>query len=328
MKRFLFAAAPALVALTGPVSAQAPSRLPMLANAEAWRRLPGAPEHEQPLPGWARALAGPMPLTTARMLELDALHRSGDRLDAQVRCLVRWSAADANGCAYSKAVAAADLRRSRRADADLAELVAHPEKLPALDRAAIAFARKIMLEAHAVTDAEVRRLLDLAGEERFVALVTLLAHASFQDRVILALNVPPEKGGAVSPLNVVFVRPEQSHKPVAGIPKAPPNTGTPGPIIGAGPEWLQQRRGLQQQRERPGRIRVPSREEVLARIGKDHPSAWQVDINWSRVCFGYQPELTQAWFDCAAAFRQESSFSSVFSNSIFWVVTDALKCFY
>src|SRR3954470_24569765 len=45
-------------------------RLPMLENEEAWKRLPGAPGRVQPLPAWARMLAGPLPLTTARMLEL------------------------------------------------------------------------------------------------------------------------------------------------------------------------------------------------------------------------------------------------------------------
>ena len=53
-----------------------------------------------------------MPQTTARMLELDAMHRTGDRLDPRLRGLARWAAADANRCAYAKAVAAADLRRA------------------------------------------------------------------------------------------------------------------------------------------------------------------------------------------------------------------------
>jgi hypothetical protein len=35
-------------------------RLPMLPNDEAWRKLPGASAQTQPLPGWARMLAGPM----------------------------------------------------------------------------------------------------------------------------------------------------------------------------------------------------------------------------------------------------------------------------
>jgi hypothetical protein len=85
---------------------------------------------------------------------------------------------------------------------------------------------------------------------------------------------------------------------------------------------------LDKQRARAGRIRVPSREEVLARIGEKHPAAWQADILWSRVCYGFQPELTDAWFECANAFRQEAPLDRVFQNSIFWVVTQSLQCFY
>jgi alkylhydroperoxidase family enzyme len=305
--------------------AEARPRLPVLTNAAAWKRLPGAPEAEQPLPVWARILAGPMPKTTARMLELDAMHRGGDRLDARLRCLVRWSAADANGCAYSRAMAADDLRRARHADADLAELVKHPERLPALDRAAVGFARKMMRAAHTVTDAEVKHLLQLAGEERTVALVTLLAHASFQDRVFLALNLPPERAGGVPPVTVPFARPPAKKKGPRTTPATPAG---PAGRLEAGPEWLRLRRGLQEQHERPGRIRVPSREEVLARIGKDHPAAWQVDIVWSRVCYGYQPELTQAWFDCARAFREETKLDRLLGNALFWVVTQTNECFY
>jgi hypothetical protein len=110
--------------------------------------------------------------------------------------------------------------------------------------------------------------------------------------------------------------------------KGPP----PPPTVAAGasitPNWLQYQQNLEKQRGKSGRIRVPSREEVLNRIGKDHPSAWQVEINWSRVCYGFQPELTEAWFDCAGAFRQESKFSPVFQQSVFWVVTQSLQCFY
>ena len=73
---------------------------------------------------------------------------------------------------------------------------------------------------------------------------------------------------------------------------------------------------------------MPSRAEVLRRIGKKHPGAWQADILWSRVCYGYQPELTDAWFACVAAFRQESQLEPLFTQSIFWVVTRELSCFY
>src|SRR5262245_26323113 len=94
------------------------------------------------------------------------------------------------------------------------------------------------------------------------------------------------------------------------------------------PQWRALKAQVEKQRAREGRIRVPSREEVLKRIGEKHPAAWQAGIVWSRVCFGFQPELTEAWFDTAAAFRQETKLDRLFHNAIFWVVTESLQCFY
>src|SRR5262245_53813377 len=118
----------------------------MFSNAEAWRRLPGAPPAEEPLPAWARMLVGPLPLTTARALELDAMHRTGDRLDVRLRCLARHSAADANGCAAGKALAVVDLARAGAGTLEVAT---------ATEAAVSVFARRMMTEAYAVTDAEV-----------------------------------------------------------------------------------------------------------------------------------------------------------------------------
>ena len=107
------------LALPAALVAAEPPRLPILPNDQAWKRLNGKPAQEQPLPIWARMLAGPLPSATARMLELDALHRTGDRLDARLRSLARWAAADGNGCSYSKAVAVADYRRATASQLDL-----------------------------------------------------------------------------------------------------------------------------------------------------------------------------------------------------------------
>jgi alkylhydroperoxidase family enzyme len=303
----------------GPVE-----RLPVLDNEQAWKRLPGAPAAVQPLPAWARMLAGPLPLTTARMLELDALHRTGNRLDARLRGLVRWAAADANHCDYAKAVAAADLHRTGMTTTEVQALTGDASRLSAAERAAVAFARKMMHEAHAVTDEEVKQLLQLFGEERLVALVALVAHASFQDRIFLAANVQVEPGGPLPPLVVSFARPKP---PATGTVAAAETTAaTTG--AAAGMEWLALQEGLDRQRAQAGRIRVPSRKEMLDRIGQGHPGAWQADILWSRVCYSFQPELTDAWFACAAAFRQEGHLDRVFEQSIFWVVTRSLQCFY
>jgi alkylhydroperoxidase family enzyme len=312
-----------------PASTRPLERLPMLTNEDAWKRLPGAPGTVQPLPAWARQLAGPLPLTTAQMLELDALHRTGDRLDPKLRALVRWAAADANRCDYARAYAAADLRRAGVTEAELPAYTGDPSRLPPAERAAAAFARKMMRQAHAVTDAEVKQLLKFFGEERVVAVVALLAHAAFQDRLLLAVNAQVEPGGPLPPLTVRFARPEPKPPAKGKAPGTKAEKAGPGaPATAASQEWLGLQAGLDKQRARAGRIRVPSRDEVLKRLGAGHPGAWQTDILWSRVCYGFQPELTDAWFDCSLAFRQEATLEPVFQQSLFWVVTQARQCFY
>lgn len=306
------------------MTAEPPPRLPVLTADDAWHRLPGAPAAVQPLPVWARMLAGPQPLTTARMLELDALHRTGDRLDGRFRAIVRWAAADANRCGYAKAVAAADFARVGGDPTELPKLVANPDRLPTADRLATAFARRMMLDAAGVTDSEVKQLIDLLGEERVMALVALVAHASFQDRVFLALAVEPDAGGVPPPVAAKFVLPKPKGPPAG---PAKPAQAADGPAT-ATADWLRLQAGLDEQKRRPGRIRVPSREEVVRRLGEGHPALWQSDIVWSRVAYGYQPELTNTWFDTAAAFRQETALDPVFQNSVFWVVTESLRCFY
>jgi alkylhydroperoxidase family enzyme len=301
----------------------------MLTNEEAWKRLPGATEKVQPLPTWVRMLAGPLPLTTARMLELDALHRTGKRLDLKLRGLVRWASANANRCDYAKAVAAADLRRAGLNVDELKKLLSDPSRLSPVERAATAFARKMMREAHAVTDEEMKQLLGFFGEEQVVALVALLAHASFQDRIFLATNVRVEPGDPLPPVTVQFAKPQtkpfaNGNAPCANVKKQTPDANG----SGASTEWLGLQEGLNRQRARPGRIRVPSKEEVRKRLGDGHPGLWQADINWCRVCYVNQPELTDSWFACAAAFRQEAGLDRLFEQSLFWIVTRSLQCFY
>jgi alkylhydroperoxidase family enzyme len=307
------------------VAADPVPRLPLLTQDEAWKKLPDAPAKAEPLPAWARAMAGWQPVTTARMLELDAMHRSGDRLDARFRAVVRYAAADANRCEYTKAMAASDYARAAGATADLPAVMKTPDKLPEVDRLGAAFARKMMLEASKVTDAEVKMLIALIGDERTVAVVALVAHASFQDRVLLALNVSPEAGGVPAPVTAKFGRPKPAaHAP----PPTPPATDKPVDKVEATDGWLKSRQAMDAQKKRPGRIAVPTDEWVTKRMGQGHPALWQNGIIWSRVCYGHQPELTDAWFDTATAFRQEAHMDGTFGNGIFWTVTDALDCFY
>ncbi len=259
-------------------------------------------------------LVSVLPLTTARALELDAMHRIGDRLPPRLRALARWSAADANGCGWGKELATADFTRSGLGGELAAETAA--------ERATALFARRMMTEAYAVTDAEVAELLGLIGEEQLVALVTLVAHASYQDRLVLALGAR-EEADISPPITTRFARP----KPTAPAPGAA-STATQSAEEPANAQWQQHRESLAKQKARPGRIRIPPREEMLVRLGEGNPLAWQVGLAWSRVCYTFQPELTDAWFGCTGAFRQEANLDAVFQNSLFWVVTEALQCFY
>ena len=81
------------------------------------------------------------------------------------------------------------------------------------------------------------------------------------------------------------------------------------------------------QRAREPRIPVPPWDEVR----KNLPD-WKYDkplrVRWSLVCTGYQPELANAWSACTRAFGQEAKQDRVFEESLFWVVTRSLNCFY
>jgi alkylhydroperoxidase family enzyme len=273
----------------------------VLPNDQAWARLPGVPEKAEPLPAWARMLAGPLPKTTALMLELDATHRTGDRLDPKLRARMRWAAADANRCAYAMAAAEADLRRAGATNPV-------PTDLPEAERRAVAFARKLTADATAVTDEEVKRLVELHGDANVVAMVALIAHACFQDRMLLALNPPVEPGGPPAPV--------AAHFPHTRTPAGPPPAGAPakaatGPNLGpADPEWRAKsfadlQAGLDRQRERPARVRIPDWREVDARVGPDSWARRWPRVVWGLVCYAHQPDVTDLWFDTVDAFRQE-----------------------
>jgi hypothetical protein len=89
------------------------ARVPVPGDADAWKYLPEAERGAgQRLPWWARALARPLPRTTAAMLDLDRLHRARSPLGPVLRGKMRWVAADANRCDYGRAYAEAELRRA------------------------------------------------------------------------------------------------------------------------------------------------------------------------------------------------------------------------
>jgi alkylhydroperoxidase family enzyme len=286
-----------------------------------------------PLPNWARATAHALPRTTAAMLDLDRLHRTKSPLGPALRGKMRWVAAAANRCDYSQATAEADLRRAGVDDKELADLKFGPERWPESERDALEFARKMSIEASAVTDDEVAAIKGNYGESRLVAMVLLLASANFQDRLLISLGTRLEADGPMPPLDVRFSTPP---KELAAPDRAPfgDRPGPPVPERVDDPEWAAipfevLKKGLDSQKANEGRIRVPTPEEVVAGLPEGYPKPKNpIRIKWTLVCMGYQPELAIAWSACMKAFEADAKLDEVFGESLFWVVTRSIHCFY
>jgi alkylhydroperoxidase family enzyme len=327
------------VALAMPAAALEDSaRVSLLDDAAAWPRLPlEGPDLGKPLPHWARALAESLPRTTAAMLQLDYVQRARSPLDPKLRAAMRWVAADANRSPYGRATAEADLRRAGATEAEIQALAkGEIQDRPAPERKALAFARALTLEADKVTDAEVAALMSHYGDSNVVAMVLLLAYANFQDRLLLTLGIEVEPGGPLPPLEVRFIRDAKPPEIPARTPPPPEDVAAlpPVPTHVDDPEWtsldfgdLQDR--LEGQRSGPGRIRVPTYEEVLSKLPPEYPKPKSpVRIQWSLVTMGYQTELAIAWSACTRTFGEEAKQDRVFEESLFWVVTRTIHCFY
>src|SRR5262245_6487631 len=145
-------------------------RFPAADPDAAWALLP----RETPaLPAWALVLVKSLPRTTGAMLEQDRIHRVDNPLGPKLAAQPRWLAADAIGCDYARASAAADLRRAGAGEEELARLTGG-KPLPA-ERALCAFARQVTNAAYTVTDDLVAELLKELGPEKLTAVVLTLA---------------------------------------------------------------------------------------------------------------------------------------------------------
>ncbi|HVX13608.1 MAG TPA: hypothetical protein VHC22_20660 [Pirellulales bacterium] len=319
-----------------------PSEFPVLDDEQAWRRLPPLASGErQTLPVWARLLADSLPRTTAAMLELDAAHRARNPLGPVLAAKTRGEVARANRCAWTIAMAEADLRRAEGAlpgteaeDRAPASQVGELSKTTTPDRLVLAFARRLTLEADTITDEEVARLTDVIGEAKLVALVLLVAHANFQDRLVSALGTVADLGDPPLPLAARFAKvgkdggiavPERTMPAVTDAPAVPEHVDDP--------EWREfdftaLQRNLDSQRSRDGRIRVPAWEDVVATIPAEQRPKHPVRILWTLVCRGYQPELAAGWSACLRTFAEEAQQDRVFEESVFWVITRTIHCFY
>ena len=111
-----------------------------------------------------------------------------------------------------------------------------------------------------------------------------------------------------------------------------PPVGPPAKITD--PKWLEVgaeslRRSMEAQSERPGRVPVPTFEEVKAALPPNTFGPGRVvKIKWSLTVMGYQPVVAQAWLNCLRTFEAEAKQDRKFEESAFWVVTRSVDCFY
>jgi alkylhydroperoxidase family enzyme len=313
------------------------SRVPLLSKQATWKRLPPVEEGGgAPLPSWARALADTLPHTAAAMLELDAAYRGPGDLDPKFRAALRWVLARENRSAYGQAVAAADFRRAGGSLQQLRGLVDPDDGWTAAERAAFAFARKMAFTAHTVTDDEVKRLAAAFGEKRLVAIVLQIAYGNFQDHLTTLLGLLAEDADTQAPLAVRFKKPAGADVkiPEAARPKRNGDTSESIPLRAEDKDWRdfdlrRLKSNMEQQRAREPRIRVPTWDEVVdaappGTLARDKPNR----VRWSLVVMGYQPKLGPAWLRALRTFGPEAKQDRVLEESIFWVITRNLQCFY
>jgi alkylhydroperoxidase family enzyme len=293
-----------------------PPPFPALPEKDAWGRLP--PQKKPALPEWARVLAGPLPKTTAKLLELDYLHRARNPLDAMFAGWLRWEVAVHLGCPYGGRTAAADIKR-----ADL------PRNTINGKGKALAFAKKLTLAGHAITDDEFAELLKEFGPEQTVAIVHTVAYANFHNRIVLALGVKGEDPVA-DPIGTGFdlgaATVKAPERPSWDDLKAAKGEGLAVRVEWSKAEFEQLNATLDKQKQRKLRIPLPGPKAFEHLPPRERDSARK--ILWNTVSAGYQPEMTRAWFAPLHAFYEEAKVDRVFTNSMFWVVTRTNDCFY
>ena len=308
--------------------------VPLLSDEECWKRMPKAETGAgQPLPSWAKAVAGRLPRTAAAMLELDLAQRTKSPLDPILRAKMRWVIAHANRSAYSEAYALADLKRVGGDAAAEKALTGDPAGWPDSDREPLEFARLMTVAAPTVPDELFAALRKQFGDKGVASMVLLAAYGNFQDRIVWGLGVEMEPNGPLAPVVVKF-----APGAFQAIPLLPPQPELPKlresgeTVVDRDPEWseltyeeLQSR--LEKQRARAPRLPVPSWDEVKKNLPPAIASR-PTRIVWNLVCSGYVPELAIPWSVSTRTMWAETMADRVFEESLFWVQTRAIRCNY
>ncbi len=325
---------------------------------ESWAALPAADiGNGSALPTWARKLARTLPHTTAAMLELETLYRTEPLVlpiiaesielqgtsGARLAGVARYSVAAYHGSAYGLATAIADLKRAN-SQSIIDAIEKNPKELPPLEYEIFAFAAQLAKLGRAVSDEQYRSLQKVLGDEAMVGLVLRVAHGCFQDRLLLALGIAGVADGNLEPTTIRFVdsMPNGANTPTAmredneellmSIAKDKQLDAPKSDVAvratstdDLGSTTIQQM--LENQRIRNPRIAVPNWDSISSKLPPDLYRR-PLQIRWSRVVVGYQPKLGPAWIKCLRVFEQEAHQDRVFEESVFWVVTRGLQCFY
>ncbi len=309
--------------------AKLPPRFPSVTTVEAWNQLRGK---NPPLPEWALVLVKSLPRTTASMLHLDFIHRAKNPLGPVLAAKLHWTAADAINCSYARRYAEADLRQAGIDPKEFITSAADLASLPEPDRLLVEFARKMTRAANTVTDQEVARLLEHFGPEKVVAIVHTLAWANFQNRIILGFGVQVEPDGPLPPLDPIL---DKGNLARVVAPKRPPWKEVQQTRMSLTsllrPDWQDESgaepaRAVELQKARKPRVPMPDPGRFAALPPEIKAQATK--IVWTNISMGYQPLLTQSWFETMQIFQQEADLDKVFRNSMFWIITRSNQCFY
>lgn len=323
------------------VQAELKPRMVTLTDEEAWARLPPTADGTKPhLPVWVRMLAAEMPRTAAAYLQLDYAHRAASPLPAKLRAAMRWVAANANRCEYSKAQSIADANAAGVSDAAITSLI--DGTLSAWeddDRKALKFAVDMTVDSESVTDAQFAELVQSFGEKQTACMVLLMAYANFQDRLLLSFGVTFEPNGPMAPVAVRF-EPDSFVMKTTPPPSTsvtelkPAATGNSSPEENNNDEWQTQnyeflQRRINVQKEKPTRLPILPWSQIAPSLPEGLMKGPSV-IVWYQTVFGYAPELAVPFEFVMRTAGAEGSgkWDRIFGSGLFFVTTKAVECPY
>ena len=285
------------------------------------------------LPNWVRVLGPNLPYTTSAMLEFETLLRAeGDALP--LRALAMLAVSNRLQCEYGVSRGRYDLQRSGKSTEWVQTIDGKRlDVLSPLEKKVYLLAEALTSSPKEVTNEQVASLAKEIGEEELVAIVIAIGYANMLDRLAMALQLPIDSPEAMQRVEWRFAAtdPTGAETIAAERPGIPQNSQVAEfhePMI----HWKELAADaliseLDKQRASKPRISIPTWEEIQTRLP---PGLYKdpIRIRWSRVVVGHQPQLGPAWIKCLRVFEMEARQDRVFEESVFWVVTRGLRCFY